>query len=269
MDSISPTARTVQVVGHFRRREFLPLWQSIEPVLWARNCRVNFGAETTFPNAAPDCFLIFQSRSGEYPSSLATALHRLNPLAPRLIFLGADCEGESRTGSPVPGPLRFYCTQWNEFLTNELDRFLRDEPSILTLPATAEDEELFLASSTSWKESTIERVGAGQPCLIVSHFGPLGNDSEMNDLLAMIYRRAQYEVAQMSPSKGEGPFKLIVADVDESPFSAILEATQRLRSDFADAEINLYINSARYNEKHDLQACGVNLIFAKPLIFPV
>ena len=67
-------------------------------------------ASADFP--PPELIIIAQSRPGTISLSNVESLRRRFPLPGVISLLGSWCEGESRTGRPIPGVERFY---WHEF----------------------------------------------------------------------------------------------------------------------------------------------------------
>jgi len=60
----------------------------------------------------PTLVFLAQNRPGEWTSPRVEAVHRRWPAARLVMLLGSWCEGELRTGRPVPGVARTYWHQW-------------------------------------------------------------------------------------------------------------------------------------------------------------
>ena len=120
----------------------------------------------------------------------ATAIDRFRNLAPlaRLIaILGSWCEGEPRSGRPLPGVIRIYWHQASIRIRREFPRWFQAEGSVWRLPATASDEEHLLASVAA-------PLPEGKGLVAIWTRRP-----EMHDLLADACRRVGYSTAWLHP----------------------------------------------------------------------
>jgi CheY-like chemotaxis protein len=89
----------------------------------------------------PALLLFAQRWPGQFLADEVERLRRRAPLARCLALLGSWCEGEPRSGKPLPGVTRLYWHQWSERMTRELQRLVAGEAGEWSLPATATDEE--------------------------------------------------------------------------------------------------------------------------------
>lgn len=94
----------------------------------------------------PDLILLVQSYPGEFSASQVDLLRRAAPLAPIGVVLGPWCEGETRSGKPLPGVWRVYWHQWLVRGRLQIERFLQGECPLWGLPTTSIDEERLLAT---------------------------------------------------------------------------------------------------------------------------
>lgn len=243
--------------------------------------------DTKQSNASPCCFLFLQSRPYQFSQDFLDQLTRSEPLTPKILILGAALNGETRTGTPLNGCFRIPVTHWNDNLHEQLKNLVQGKKSCFDLPATMENDEFYLEWSSvrtarAWRLNVGGCDTADRQCFIIEKFGPFGNDAEMNRLLAEKYGKIGFNVyfaagehletshpktSLRCISSSLGTRKIVAADCDDSPFSNILKAAQRLRSQFADADIRICIDSPRFNEKNDLLKLGVDRIFAKPEFF--
>jgi len=241
---------------------------------------------------AADFFILLQCYPSQFSISDIVALKKNNPFSPVLLISGCCCEGAARTAPVLPDVFRFYTFQVNEQLCAGVSSFLIGKNSLFTPPYPVSDEEIILcqangrhnskhngtkpAACTSFQSPPTDKQYCDKQycdkryrdkqyrqCCIVNRFGPLGNDSTMNDLLADIYRHQGFTILPNLNQLPENFDGKIVADVDDSPFPQILESFQRIRGRFADSDITGYINSPRINEKNVLRNAGVNLVFPK------
>ena len=67
-----------------------------------------------------DAILLFQSRPGRFSPAQIEGLHRVTPLAQLISLEGTWCEGQFRSGRPLPGVTRVYWHQWAQRLSRWL-----------------------------------------------------------------------------------------------------------------------------------------------------
>jgi len=91
-----------------------------------------------------DLIVLLQQYPGQFRAAAIDRFHAACPLARVILVLGSWCEGEMRTGQPLPGVIRVYWHQWEAACGSELVRLTRAEDSTWALPATATDEDRFL-----------------------------------------------------------------------------------------------------------------------------
>lgn len=108
----------------------------------------------TFPEALawlaaadtpPDLAVLLASRPGEFALDALQGLARQAPLCRVVAVLGSWCEGETRSGRPLPGVHRVYWHQAVLRLECELAALGAGRAASFALPVTATDEERLLA----------------------------------------------------------------------------------------------------------------------------
>ncbi len=95
----------------------------------------------------PDVIVIGQAFPGQFSHQDVDRLRRLAPLSRILGLAGSWCEGETRSGRPLPAAVRIYWHQWNARVQRELQRLIRGQCPSWGLPVTATDEERLLMSA--------------------------------------------------------------------------------------------------------------------------
>ena len=263
------TSSLAYLIGRHTRSEFGLPKQDIELVLAKNHWNSIQRSDCRFVPETADLFIFFQSYPDEFGESFLYTIKKHFPLAPVIIILGTCVEGEMRTGYPLIGGLRLYWHQWNDYYKIEFNRFFQRRSSILSLPPTSNDDEinLFHIQKSSDKKMQPLTQHEKKQCLIIFHEGPFGNDSVMNQLLADMHQEKNYSLHFDRDDINNSFSGTVLADVDDSPFPKILKAVQRLRHDYADAKIKLYINSPRINEKTELQKIGADEILSKPVLW--
>jgi hypothetical protein len=222
-----------------------------------------------------DFVLFFQSYPYEFSRSELEHFRQKHPFAPFFFVLGVCCEGLLRTVGTLDSPFYCYVHGWSGTETEQIRLFLTDQSSVFSLPLTAEQDEIAqwenpcdhgdtVAGSLPSSAGSLPSSAVCRPSsLILTHFGPFGNDSAMNQLLADQQRQQGFdpEFCYCLPSVD---CRLpIVADADDSPKEKILESIQRLRERFADNEFTVYVDSPRIDEKNDYLRAGVTQVLPK------
>lgn len=94
-----------------------------------------------------DVIVVAQPYSGAIRSDELAPLLTRAPLARVLVLAGSWCEGESRSGQPIPGALRILWHQWPARWMQDLARFEEGACPAWSLPVTAtEDDRVFLSA---------------------------------------------------------------------------------------------------------------------------
>jgi hypothetical protein len=70
--------------------------------------------------AFPQAIVLVQSRPGQFSGEQIEKLHAREPLAHLIALTGPWCEGEQRSGRPIPGVTRIAWRSWRERLPIEL-----------------------------------------------------------------------------------------------------------------------------------------------------
>jgi len=254
------TVPAVVIKGRIERKEFAEPFRQCAKML--ETIGVQYHVNPASTNEPEDFALFFQSYPHEFSSSDLEQLRRANPFAPFFFVLGVCCEGMLRTAAPLASPFYCYVHAWNDGETEQIRLFLTEQPSIFALPMTAENDEI--AVSRIVCDALESRTAGGAAnCLILTQFGPFGNDSAMNQLIADEQRRLGYKPVlggKMLPESFSGK---IFADVDDSPREKILDSIQRTRRRFADNEFTVYVDSPRIDEKEDYVQAGVTMVLPK------
>ena len=176
--------------------------------------------------------VLAQAWPGQFSAASIDRLRNLAPLARLVVILGSWCEGEPRSGNPLPGVIRMYWHQAAAGILREFPDWSQTQGSAWSLPATATDEERLLASI----EAPLPK---GQGLVAIWTRRP-----EMEGLLADACRRAGYSTVWMHPRQpprvegavaaiydgasldaaGLAELKQLIAAVSPAPVLALLDA---------------------------------------------
>ena len=250
------TAPKVIIRGRVERREFQEPFRQCSQML--ESIGISYDINPAGNEEPVDLALFFQSYPHEFSRSDLEQLRRKHPFAPFFFVLGTCCEGLLRTAGTLDSPFYTYVHAWSGGEPEQIRLFLTDVPSVFSLPLTAEQDEIALAA-----QPLLPPAACRLPSLILTQFGPFGNDSAMNQLIADEQRQQGFEpefCCRLPTADCRLP---ILADVDNSPREKILESIQRLRRRFADNDFTVYVDSPRIDEKNDYTQAGVTQVLAK------
>ena len=256
----------VVIEGRIERKEFKEPFRQWSKML--EEIAIPYEINSTATKEPIAFALFFQSYPHEFSRSYLEQRHRINPFAPFFFVLGACCEGMLRTAGPLDSPFYCYAHAWSDKETEQIRLFLTDQPSVFSLPPTTDQDEI-----AQWENPAVATPPPPNPppkgkesiknCLILTHFGPFGNDPEMNRLLADEQKRIGCVPVFSGNTLPDALSGNIIADVDNSPHEKILESIQRLRRQFADNDFTVYVDSPRIDEKNDYLRVGVTRILPK------
>ena len=254
---------TSQVIirGRVGRREFQEPFQQCTEML--QQIGMPYCVNPAIIDESVDFALFFQSYPHEFSRSGLEQLRQKNPFTPFFFVPGVCCEGQLRTAGTLDSPFYRYVHGWSDSDLKQIRRFLTDQPSVFSLPLTAENDEIAQWYNPVGRDDRRQAADGSKKCLILTHFGPFGNDSAMNRLLAEEQERLGYEVDFSGKTLPESFSGKILADADGSPTEKILESIQRLRHRFADNDFTVYVDSPRIDEKNDYLRAGVTHILPK------
>jgi len=159
----------------------------------------------------PDLIVVAQSRPGQFCQQQCLRVMRTVPLARVVALLGSWCEGETRTGHPLPAARRIFWYQWDAQFLADLIRTERAECPAWGLPETASDEDRLLLGRLP------ETVDGGGSVVLA------GRSRETEDALADACRSAGYQIhdlARAGSQRGKVPI------VHPDAVAAIWEGTQ-------------------------------------------
>jgi len=222
---------------------------------------------------AVDVIVVAQAYPGQLSGEALDRLGRLAPLARVVVLLGSWCEGEVRSGRPIPGAIRVYWHQWPARCAQELGRLRRGLCTSWCLPPTAVEEERFLAlADQPWPR----REG-----LIAVH----SPSFDMRDWLCRACRRAGYWTVEadrpiFAVRKSGQPTGPVAQPPSAVPIpritAAIFDATRCRGQELDDlkrwaaavepAPVIVLMSFPRVEDRDRLLAAGAAALLSKPLL---
>ena len=152
---------------------------------------------------APHGVVLAQAYPGQYSAAAGRApLVAAIPLARWLALLGSWCEGEPRSGHPLPGVVRVYWHEAAVRFRRELPRWFAPD-SAWTLPVTANEEERLLAAAgrplSSNVAATVYPLAGGVLSASEGLIAIRTTRREMAELLADACRAGGFATAWLHP----------------------------------------------------------------------
>jgi CheY-like chemotaxis protein len=206
-------------------------------------------------NTEPALLIFAQRWPGQFPADRVDRLRQLSPLARCLALLGPWCEGEPRSGKPLPGVQRLYWHQWSPHVEGELRKLIRGEPCEWSLPETATEEERSSLSHGA-------RVLAGCKPLVAIQ----AHDREAAAALADVLTSAGYASVWLRPgqaSEARGVSAVLV-DLDypsEGPWRELAECHKR----WSPAPVLALLGFPRPDDAARATQLGARALLSKPL----
>lgn len=150
-------------IGTNETPEFLEAWQWCNSVA---RCAHRFSIADAIENPVFGVTRIVLARSSRWQQpALISQLLKRYPLAKFATLLGSHCEGEARTGIPLPGCLRVYWYQWQAVLPDWCADYVSNETDT-NQPASSEGSEsesaaglnVFVSRSISLGQSVVDAI---------------------------------------------------------------------------------------------------------------
>jgi len=201
----------------------------------------------------PDLVVLAQSRPNQFSPQRIERLRSRLPTARFIVILGSWCEGELRTGQPLPGVMRVYWHQWPLRWRSEMWRLASGRVPSWAMPATATEDEIAGLFSG---DLTVNGQGLA---VIASHDESRAEavESALSAMgLATVWSSSTQTPAVSGPS-------LIVWDADGIGQQELAEIRQ-LREAFAGVPLLAMLGFPRPDEYQAVLAAGATTVVGKP-----
>ena len=202
----------------------------------------------------PDLIVLAQSRPGQYAADELHALRSMAPMARVVCLLGSWCEGETRTGTPLPGVIRVYWHQWPVRGRRELALLAAGRSCAWALPVTAGDEDRLLAGAPS------SAVGSGL-ALVYSREAPQA------DWLLTAFRQGGYTVRHITAAAEARGLAAAAVVFDAAELGPEEEGELRVLAELTHpAPIVVLLQFPRRDDLERALAAGAATVRAKPVL---
>jgi CheY-like chemotaxis protein len=200
-----------------------------------------------------DVIVIAQAFPRQFSHEDIDRLRRLAPLSRILGLLGSWCEGETRSGQPLPAAIRIYWHQWHARADRELRRLIQRQCPSWGLPVTATEEERLLVSAAQ----TPPR-GHG---LVAMHTGGFA----MGDWLSEACRTCGYSTVWLRPPNYTNIEGAAAAIFDGSDLHGDeLEQLRRLTNALGRTPVIALLDFPRIEDERRAIAAGAVAVLSKP-----
>ncbi|MGD0517939.1 MAG: hypothetical protein ABSA26_10430 [Thermoguttaceae bacterium] len=247
---------SILVLGEIDRPEFLGVRSTLKS-LGRISCLTEVKQAIKALEAGeiiPDVIVIAQAFPGQFSHQDADRLRRLAPLGRIVRLLGSWCEGEIRSGQPLPAAVRIYWHQWNARAGRELHRLIQGQCPSWGLPETATEEERLLQSMAQ-----TPRHGQG---LIAIH----ARGFAMEDWLSTACRTCGYSTVRLRPAHYTLIEGAAAAVFDASDLRGEeLDQLRRLTGALGHTPVIALLGFPRIEDERRALAAGAAAVLSKPL----
>jgi len=244
---------SVLLVGDIHSAEFHEIPPTLDAVGQVVNVPDMSAAAELLANqqVAPELIVLAQSCPGQFTPTDVDRLRQLAPLARIFDLLGSWCEGEMRSGKPLPGVIRIYWHQWPARWDRELDRLRHGRCPSWGLPPTAVEEDRLLLEAD-------EPFPVGQGLIAI--FARLPSIAEY---LATACQAAGYSTVSLQSS-----WKARVNGAVAALFDATnnLDDLSRLVKLLAPTPVIVLLDFPRIEQHTQSLAAGAAAVLSKPLL---
>jgi hypothetical protein len=206
-------------------------------------------------SVAPDVIVLAQAYPGQFSAEAVDPLRRLAPLARVIGLLGSWCEGETRTGQPLPASVRIYWHQWQPRAAQELELLAAGGGGTWALPVTASEEERVLALAEKHCETRQGRIA-----ILAPRF-------DMAEWLQSACRRRGYGTNLLKPGRWEDLGEVTAAIFDATHgLGGELDSLRRLASSLGSAPLVALLDFPRFDDCKRVSEAGAAAVLSKPFL---
>lgn len=205
----------------------------------------------------PELVVLVQGWPGQYPRGEVDRLRRSAPLARLWCMQGPWCEGEPRSGSPLPAAVRSYWHEWSARWGQQKLRMDQGHTPAWAMPVTATEEERLLDSAPD----------GGPP-----RSGTIVVEAEQSESAAALGEACQkwgfdwvwIRPGQPAAKQGASPGASIVLwDAAASDFRQP-EQVQKIRHRYAGVPVIALVGFPRPADVEAAERAGIFAVLAKP-----
>lgn len=250
----------VLMVGDSRAREFcgsLEFLRASAEVTSAKDLAEAVSL-TTRGEFAPDLIVLAQGFPRQFRAGLVEQLRGSLPTAHFVALLGSWCEGEERTGEPLPGVQRIYWHRFAGWWAAQQRVLAAGRCPDWGQPVTAAEDDRQMAASR--RETALPQVRkTPQSTIAVA-----ASQCEMTDLLCETCRQWGYAAVGLNPRE-QLPMAQVAAVIWDCRDAEDLAELLRLKRHFGEVPVVAVTNFPRWQHRQQLADAGVAALLSKPL----
>ncbi|MDR1960313.1 MAG: hypothetical protein LBQ54_14970 [Planctomycetaceae bacterium] len=195
-----------------------------------------------------------ESFPGEFTDTQIERVRRQSPLCRFVLIAGTLCEGEKRTGNVPSGVFRYYLWQWME-IKQEIDRFLKQKPTVLSQPQSMTNEEVATFSLFGIRE-WLQSLPIWKKYVAIQ-----SDDPDMKNYLETLCFQERFQPVMRDKSP-----ELVIFDSSEQPIELTAKRIFLWRNQFPAAHFAVLFTTPRADETETLLKNGADFVFAKPIL---
>jgi CheY-like chemotaxis protein len=204
-----------------------------------------------------DLILLATARPGEITARQAHRLRRQAPLSPVVALLGSWCDGQMRTGRPLPAVVQ---TAWHAGpmrLAREMASWQQGELPIWEVPPTATPEERL--------QHEVDRT----PGFVASGLIALcGRDVSLLECLADSCAELGFSTSRVLPKRPHVAHRAAAILLDLPGDVQKAGELAQLKTEFPQTPIVVLVHFPRPEDRRRLLAAGAAAVMAKPVLLP-
>ncbi len=213
--------------------------------------------QTSGGRTTVDLIILAQSFPRQFAERDVEQLRCNVPTAPIVSLLGSWCEGEERTGIPLPGVLRVYWHRWSSWWATELLLLEDGHCPDWGLPVSCAEED-----------RRLQRPAIGSSPLLPKDSNRLmvvaATQWDMSDLLCEACREWGFEPVGVNPRE-QLPKMSATAVLWDCRDAADLTELRRLQQNFDQVPILALASFPRWQHCEQLQNAGLTAVLSKPV----
>lgn len=218
-------------------------------------------------NETFDLIIIAQSRPGQYPLETVQQIQIKFPNSPIVSLSGSWCEGELRTGKPWPGVIRILWHQWLGQFERFMEQLNVNGVTDWHLPRTATPADRILQQHPPHTNPTTRHSKTDSNSTRNSLVGISARTHALFDMLRDVIESIGLECYWIERGDRNQQDLSCVDRIcvdGDSLTPELEERIDRLQAQYPTAELVVFLNFPRIEDRQTLQTKGIRWLISKP-----